>query len=309
MFSRNGKRVIRNSNLSPRDCCPKRRVNLSRSRFIERRLRKTRISLAIFFCLIVIILAIYFLLSSDHFQIKNKDINKIGDYGLMSEQELEEKINVFIGEKKFLFPMDNLLTVKIKSLKKYLATDKRIELLEITKIFPSTLLVNFKETKPEAILLTADNNKNYLDCDGQIIYSYSKDTVLNEKNPNDSDFTTQESFLWELPILNDKTNALINDQNYRDFLKNLLGFIENDVWTKNGIKVNFVELAEQGGIFEAQVITQAGWRAIINSEVNLEKQINNLDDILKNRKEEFNNLDYIILKFGKEVVLKYKNTE
>lgn len=263
----------------------------SRTYFAKKRVLRLKIYFSIILILLISGLIVYFLFFSNYSEIKDIRISKITDYQLISEQELTEMIDSLIKKRGLIFSQKNILIFNTDNLREIMINDSRINVFDIKKDWPNTLIIKIAESKPVALLISFANTKNccYLNSQGQVIYVST-----------DIDFTTLNKAENEvLPIFYDKTKINLTDPIYIELLKNILNLINSDILSLNEIKTDLVTITEKGGIFEVEIITQEKWRILINSEADFDEQIKNLTIILKQEIEDRNDLNYIDLKFGK----------
>ncbi len=269
----------------------------SRAYFAKKRVLRLKIYLSIILILILSGFVVYFLFFSNYSEIKDIRISKITDYQLISEQELTEMIDPLIKKRGLIFSQKHILIFKTDDLREIMTNDSRINVFDIEKDWPSTLIIKIAESKPVASLISFANNKNcYLNSKGQVIYAST-----------DIDFTTPDEAEKEiLPVFYDKTEVNLTDLAYVELLKSVLGLINCDILSQNRIKADLVNILEKGGVFEVEIITQEKWRILINSEADFDQQINNLNLILKQEIEDRNDLEHIDLRFGERIFYKLK---
>ncbi|MBU4370023.1 hypothetical protein KKG58_04690 [Patescibacteria group bacterium] len=294
-----------------------RRIQVTRNKqsrfyFAKKRLFRLKIYLSIILILLISGLIVYFLFFSNYSEIKDIKISKIIDYQLISEQELTEIINPLISKRGLLFSQKNILIFKTAALREIMTNDSRINVFDIEKDWPSTLIIKIAESKPVALLVSFANNKNcYLNAKGQVIYISHNDeyfATFIQRRKNIPFATLNEAKNEILPIFYDKTEVNLTDLAYVELLKNVLSLINCDILSQNEIKTDLVNILEKGGVFEVEIITQEKWRILINSEADFAQQINNLSFILKQEIQDRNNLEYIDLKFGERIFYKLKES-
>jgi len=281
------------------------RKKQSRFYFIEKKHLKLKIYLSIILFLLISCLIIYFLFFSNYSEIKDIRINKITNYQLISEQELTEIVNSLMKERGLIFSQKHILIFNTDNLKKIMTNDSRINVFDIEKNWPNTLIIKIAESKPVASLVSFANNKNcYLNTNGQVIYITHDDeyfAILEEYRKNIPFTTPNETKNEILPVFYDKTEVNLTDPTYVEVLKDILSLINCDILSQNEINIDMVTITEKGGIFEIEIITQEKWRILINSEADFNQQIDNLSLILKQEQVDRNNLEHIDLRFGENI--------
>jgi len=265
------------------------RTKTSRKYIKERRLNNIKRLILIFFIILFLGFAAYIIFFSSVFRIKNIKINKIINYQLISNEEIEKSLQVFIDQSN-----DNLIFLKCATWQKEIIGDSRLEFLNIKKKWPNSIEINLGEAQPVAILrILGDNQPYYLNKRGGVIKA-SLNAILTELEDNLG------------PIFYDQSNINTKDQFYTGFLEKLLVFVQSDILSQNNIYIKEVDLNNIGNIFDVQIITEEGWQIFINSEVDPEKQLISLSQILDEVIEDRNNLEYIDLRFGAKMFYKLK---
>lgn len=304
---------------------PKRKKQKSRRKLQSRnylkkeRSRHVKITLLLVLIVIVVVAVVYFLLFSHRFDIKETKINKLADYQLITEQEIKDEINSLKQEKRLLiFSQENIFSFNSRKLGQILEKDLRISEFKINKEMPNKIVVNLKETKPVALLISFGNYQDYfLNKEGNVIYSAIKReddnfTTLEEVEENnieemaiiedkESEKEDQEE---KLPIFYDYTEINLNEPDYTSFLKNVLNFINNPIFEKQEINIELIKITEDGNIFDAKIDTSKGWYILINSEADFKEQSNNLSLVLTQGLKDKQKLEHIDLRFGDRIFYK-----
>ena len=266
---------IRRSSLIPA------RNKASRKYIRKERSNKIKQSILIFFTILFLGFVIYIIFFSSVFKIKNIEINKLIDYQLMSDGEIEGSLENFIDRSN-----NNLIFLKLTDWQKGIISDSRLESLNIRKKWPNSIEINLEEAQPVAILrILGDNQPYYLNKQGGVIKASLN--AISAEIENDLS-----------PIFYDQSKTSTKDEFYVNFLEKLLIFVQSDVLFQNDIHIQRVNLNNIGDIFDAQIVIKEGWQIFINSEVNLEEQLTSLLQILDEEIEDRNNLEYIDLRFG-----------
>lgn len=269
-----------------------RRLRQSREYILKKKKLKIKFFALIILIILILLSLVYYLLFSGFSEIKRVEITKINDYGLITNQKIQEIVNSLTKNKIFFISRNNIVFFSKKSLEKILKNDSRIQDFTIKKKWlDRLLLIKVSEFKPVALLISFANNKNlYLNQEGEVIYV------------NNSDFTTPKS--ENLPIFYDQTKVNLNSPEYIRLFKAVLGLI-NNISSQNNIKAEMVKISEKASIFEVEMTTNEQWRILINSEADFEQQKNNLDLIL-NEINDRTNLEQIDLRFGENIFYKPK---
>ena len=265
------------------------RTKTSRKYLKERRLRRIKRIILILLLVLFLGFLAYILFFSSVFKIKNIKINKIISYELISNEEIEASLQNFINKSH-----NNLIFLKCATWQKEIGDDSRLEFLNIRKKWPNAIEINLQEAQPLAILkILGDNQPYYLNKHGGVIRA-SLNAISTEL---ESDLS---------PIFYDQSKTNIRDGFYADFLKKLLVFVQDDILSQNDIYIQKVNFNNIGDIFDAQITTKQGWQIFINSEVDLEKQLISLLQILEEEIEDRGDLEYIDLRFGAKMFYKIR---
>jgi len=265
------------------------RTKASRKYLEERHLRRIKRIILIFFLVSLLGFLVYIVFFSSVFRIKNIKINKIINYGLISDEEIEASLQNFINQSH-----NNLIFLKCADWQREISNDSRLEFLNIRKKWPNSVEINLQETQPLAILkVLGDNQPYYLNKRGGVI-----------KVPLAVISSELENGLG--PIFYDQSQINTQNKLYTNFLEKLLIFVQNDLLSQNGVYIQRVDFNNIGNIFDAQITTKEGWQIFINSETDLEKQLISLLQILEEEIEDRSNLEYIDLRFGAKMFYKLK---
>ncbi len=268
----------------------------------------SRVKLAAIIMLVVLILGsgVYFFYFSNVFQIKNIEINKLTDYKLVPAGKIRKIIYSLLKEKRlFILRGSNLFLFNEKLLREELSQDWRIESFEIIKIWPKTIEVRIKEAQPRAVLaILGDDSQYWLNSKGQIIGN------LTSSSPSRLEIDQDESdSLLHLPTFYDTSSASLREPAYTALLEKILANLKENFWIKNKIDITLVKIANPADVFEIEITTREGWKIILDSEADFEKQIKNLALILDEKIGNRGNLSYVDLRFGNKIFYKLKEGE
>jgi len=237
----------------------------------------------------------YLLFFSSLFQITNIEISKINNYNLASTGEIKQTIYSLLGEKSCLFlPGSNLFAFGRGELEKKLSGDSRIEEYQISKDWPKTLQITIKESRPQAILVIQGYEQKYLlNSRGEIIPGWPEETVSQLK----------------LPIFYDSSSVSLSNEAYQRVVDQILTCFQSDPWKQAAIEPVSVYLNNYADIFEIRIITQEGWEIILDSETDLQEQVENMVMALEKKIEDRSQLKYIDLRFKGKMFYKLKEEQ
>ncbi len=266
------------------------RIKTSREYLKKKHLLRLKRLISAFFLVLFLGFFLYIIFFSSVFKIKNIRIHKMISYGLTTEEEIKISLQNFINQNN-----NNLIFIKLSTWREEMKHDSRLELLSIRKKWPNSMEINIKEAQPVAVLkILGDNQPYYLNKRGEVIRA-SLAVVSTELELN-----------LMGPIFYDQCKIDTKSKLYTNFLEKLLAFVQSDILSQNNIYIQKVNFNNIGDIFDAQIVTKEGWQIFINSEVDLEKQLTSLLQILEEEIEDRNDLEYIDLRFGSKMFYKIK---
>jgi len=156
------------------------------------------------------------------------------------------------------------------------------------------LEINLQEAQPLAILkILGDSQPYYINKRGGVIKASV--AIISTELENSLS-----------PIFYDQSEINTKDELYANFLEKLLVFVQSDTLSQGEVYIQGVIFDNIGNIFDAQITTKEGWQIFINSEVDLEKQLISLLQILEEKIKDRSNLEYIDLRFGAKMFYKLK---
>lgn len=237
---------------------------------------------------------IYLLFFSPYLTIAQ--VNLTGTTELNRDSIIDIIKNNLAGKYFNVIPKNNLILVRKDSLKKALLDKfKKIEDVEIQKIFPQTIFITVKERKNMLIFCSSDS------C-----------YILDEKGQaySDADFSSLELQENKLIILRDTSGAKTDSgdivlnadslkylQDIPEKIKNYLDIdTENDYETPNRVS---------GDI---RVETSEGWKIYFNESIDIQKEIDMLKVVLAEKiGEKRPDLEYVDLRSDNKVYYKFKD--
>lgn len=179
---------------------------------------------------------------------------------------------------------------------------KRVDEIEITKVFPDILKIKIKERESAAIFCS--QNECFVVDNAGIPYA-------------EADFTANELDESNLLIMHDNSNKKINrmenfvDEGYVSYLLDIKKELKNELDLE--IDKNLYTPSLISGDIRAR--TFAGWEIFFDKSLPIKREISTLKLVLEkidketNDKNNRDNLEYIDLRMNNKVFYKFKNSE
>ncbi|MBT4277541.1 FtsQ-type POTRA domain-containing protein [Candidatus Falkowbacteria bacterium] len=257
----------------------KRSNSLFRRR--ERKIRaksiKAKIKLVIFFIFILTIIAgIFYFIFGSYLRVTKIKVN--------GNQEVKSPaILSFINDElnqKSLIPKNNYLFIKEDDLSQKIKEHFYFEEVTSKKTFPNELSINLTERSPKFIIVI-DNKNYFLDKSGIIIRKVTEEN--NNKLIHITDISNTE-ILFNYPLIS--TEEINHFNAITDYL----------------LKTDYkVQTLEKNKFNDLTAIMENNFKIYFNLNQDIQKQINKLDSILKESKE---NSEYIDVRFSNKVYYK-----
>jgi len=251
-----------------------------------------------FFMLLVFAGVTLYLLFFSPFLLVSK-INVSGTEDLDPNLVRDEISLAIAGKYLDAIPADNIMLINQGRLKSAIENKfKRIEDVQIKKVFPETLNISITERKSMLVLCSAgacfiiDNNG----------LPYAP-----------ADFSSNELQENELLVLNDDGNKEIKltepalDAGYMQYLLDIKDKLKNDV----GLDIDKNYHTPQLVSGDIRVTTAEGWTIYFDNNLPLQKEIDMLKLVLSGKidKDQQDNLEYVDLRTDNKVYYKFKNSD
>lgn len=244
--------------------------------------------LLIIFILVVTISAVsYTLLFSPLFKIKTITItgtNKADWQSSIEDWIIEQQQETNLG----FLDQTNIFLFDTQELIQKISNNLDLEYINIQKKYPQSLKIGLKQKTPS--LIWQEGNKFYLiDNHGNAIKEISLDSLE-----------------FELPIVSFSTttpitiNQKIIDPAKIDFINQVSQVIKKQ-FKDFGIK-NFI--MPQTSDKQINIVTSEGWQIYLNTDLDLNAQINNLELLIEQKLKDRSNLQYIDLRLGDRLFYK-----
>jgi len=240
---------------------------------------------------------LYLLVFSPFLLVSKININGIDK---LNPEAVRDTVDLAISGKYLgAIPANNIIFVSKAKLKNALENKfKRIEGIEIKKVFPETLNISITERKSMLVLCSAgacfiiDNNG--------VPYA-------------PVDFSSNDLQENELLVLNDDGNKEIKlkdpvlDGGYMQYLLDIKDKLKNDV----GLDIDKNYHTPQLVSGDIRVATTEGWTIYFDSSLPIQKEIDTLKIVLSDKinKDQQNNLEYVDLRTDNKVYYKFKNSD
>ena len=237
----------------------------------------------------------YALFFSPYLAITNVEISGLEK---LSETPIRNIAENKLTEKYFsIIPKNNLLIFPKNALKQeLLASFKRIETVDVERVFPHTLKVIVKERKLAMLF-----------CNAQNCYTLNEFGVSYPANNFSESELTEENLI----TLHDLSSSQLDyeekplEDNYRAFVLGLASAVQDE--TGLILKKDYQTNNRMSG--DVRVETEAGFSIYFNESVTLKKSVVTLRAILEHKiaKESLGNLEYIDLRIADKVFYKFKD--
>lgn len=244
---------------------------------------KTKITTLVI--LLLLIALSWFIFASSFWKIKEVSINGLDR---MSNDEILKLVTEQIRARNWLLiPQNNLLFFNQKSFLAGIQERYRFQDIQIIKKWPNKLLVEVKEKTLACIWNEADKYY-YADTEGYILSEVSPLELTGKSHP----LISNES---NLKVDNSK---ILVDTSYIasavDLFKKLAA--------KTALEINIEKFIVDKDVNTIKILTNEGVRISFNTQDDLDRQIEKLLLIKKEKlKEDFKNKKYIDLRFGDKV--------
>jgi cell division septal protein FtsQ len=251
------------------------------------------------FCVSFVFIGVtFYLLFFSQFLLVSK-INISGTDKLDAEA-VRVEINMAISGKYLnAIPAGNIILVNKEKLKNAVRNKfKRIENIEVKKIFPETLDILIIERK--SILVLCSIGACFIVDNKGVPYA-------------PADFSSNELQENELLVLNDDGNKEIKlkkpalDAEYMQYLLDIKDKLKNDL----GLDIDKNYHTPQLISGDIRVATTEGWMIYFDNSLSVQKEIDMLKLVLSDKidKDKRNNLEYVDLRTDNKVYYKFKNTD
>lgn len=245
-----------------------------------------------------IALVIWVLFLSDFMKVSNVHI----DNGMLGVARIEQLVKKEVDKKIIGYiPKNNLILVSKKKIESSLKNEfKLIDLVEIKKEFPSTILVKVAE-RQEVFIWCSKEECFLVDKSGTAFYK------LDE---SEKDFFKREK---GMVIFNDKSNKqiILNKEVVPEsttlFCRQVIPGIEEELKIK--VKREISTPSSMSG--EITLETEEGWKVHFNTLEVAKEQVQILKKVLGEEfiKEESVDLEYIDLRLKGKVIYKFRGSE
>lgn len=252
----------------------------------------------ILFVLIIFVGVTLYLLFFSPFLLVSK-IN-IGGTEKLDTGAVRDVINLAIsGRHLNVVPANNIILIDQGKLKESIKDKfKRIEDIEIKKVFPETLNISITERRSMLIL-----------CSAGACFIIDNDGVAYAP----ADFASNELQENELLVLNDDGNKEIRlkesvlEAGYMQYLLDIKDKLKSDL--NLDIDKNYHTPQLVSG--DIRVVTTEGWTIYFDSSLLVQKEIDMLKLVLSDKidKDKRSNLEYVDLRTDNKVYYKFKNSD
>lgn len=237
---------------------------------------------------------IYALFFSPFLEITSIEVNG-NEY--IADNSILEKINPQISGKYLNYiKKNNLLLVRTGKIKKDIQSEIRIiREIRIKREFPSRLVANIIERKPQMVFCTTDNCF-MLDENGEAYDNYFE----NQENDKNNFIILREESSRKINL-----GEVILEKNYMKYVQGIRGELLARLETEIEDNFSSTSLISK----DIRVKTKEGWEVYFNENINLEKEIEMLKVVLENKIEKNQRLDleYVDLRIDNKIYYKFKD--
>ncbi len=283
------RKLLRMTTVTKRDYSKsKYKGNLLKDKEQMHKREKRSFNKSILFCLLiaVIIALIYWLFFSAYWDVKKIVIS--GTNQLDEIKKIEEMTDNFLNSQRFLIlSQRNVFILSHKALQSVIYKNFDLEKVKIEIDKPETLMITIKKKVPVA--LWQEDNKYFT------IYS---EGILQQQIENVNEYN--------LPIVNygTSTQVVIGDrylsEQQIEFMQKIFDYF--DYYFKDLKIKQFVVTGTQSR--EVDLITSAGWKIMLNIDLDAQKSLTVVSRILAEKVENQDNLQYIDMRVEGKVYYK-----
>ncbi|MFA5358525.1 MAG: hypothetical protein WC310_01730 [Patescibacteria group bacterium] len=263
--------------------------------------------------LIVLSFIFYFLFWSGAFKINNIKINGVS---AIDPAKIESIVRNQMEQRSWLLlSQSNLFFFDSETAESKIRNAFVLESVQIKKRPLKTLRVEIKE-KSTQITWISDNKYYYLDPNGIAIQEIlvanvtlvegSGEVSQNEETTNGGQSLIDLSALnQDLPQVYDLTNARveIGENILKPEIISFIQRLKDKFSSRSDIKIKYYQVPELQGS-EVRVITDRGFDVYFNTSDDLDRQLANLNLIMKEKMRDNKKINYIDLRFGEKVYIK-----
>jgi cell division septal protein FtsQ len=250
-------------------------------------IKKRKKRLGIFIGILILAGVVYFVIYASCFEIKKIAVSGSEDIDVTNKIQIITK-NELVGYRNLVIPKNNILFFDKNSLEKKLRENLVLEKLVIKKQLFNTLKIEAEEKLP-AVLWDNNGEYFYIDKQGVAIGAVKWEEVKYDL-PMVSRGTTTSV------VINTK---LLDEQN--------VSFIREAI---EKMRARFsdwqirVAVAQDITNREIYFYTTEGWYVILNTEKDIDKQLDNLEELLKQKLLDRKGLEYIDLRLEEKIFYK-----
>lgn len=245
--------------------------------------------------------SVYLVFFSSQLEIDNVVIQ--GNQGISSE-DIAAKVNLALEGKYYKFlSKRNFFFVRKKEIVSTLKNSfNRLEVSEIKKIFPKTMLVQVKERQPELIW-----------CSGGVCYFVDKDGFVYSGTDGSENAYTSSNFLT---IVDDNAKPVeigktIIDKNFIEYLKSIDSVINDDL--KFSLVEDYHTPAIASGEIYVKIAAQDndGWTLKLGSSISSEDTKKIIQTVFEKdiSSDQLKDLEYLDLSVKGKVYYKFRQNQ
>ncbi len=235
----------------------------------------TKLYLKIMFVIFIVYVFIY----SDIFRIHKFEVT---GNDLISQNEISDSISNYLSKNYFLIiPKDNMIFFSKESIKNDIMNKYVLEDVNVKRGWQS-LGINITE-KICFLIVFDQKNYYYLSLDGTVLRQLPQDELGIRSDQLPTIIYDKEIFIGEKILTDKKINFILD--------------LDEMIKEASLVPKSY----ESRGVLDVAVIIDPGWKAYFDINSNIEKSVENLEIIIKNKISDLRNINYIDLRTGDKV--------
>jgi len=250
-------------------------------------LKQHKKKIIVFFYCMAVIGLIYLFIYSPIFKINKIVVRGTNESDIISQLQIISRSEI-LKRKWLILPKSNYLVFSSGELKNYINANLILDELEVDKKLLHTLKIYAKEKIP-ALQLEDSGANYYIDKNGLVTGAIDSTAIK-----------------YDLPKISYGTStrvtvgSIILDKSDVGFIKNVFVKISDKFRGWRIIRAVFIDKKNS----QLKFYTNEGWYLILNTEALVDKQLENLDALLRQKIQDRRELEYIDLRIEDKIFYK-----